>query len=170
MPFLTKAQVKKGFEPWQEKLHINLFYQRVVRESDLKVSSKKGVSVKPLRLAAITKTKPMVPQSDMLETGWQLLGDPTHKTSKQSKGSKEVSGSRLIEAPLTSSPSQLTSAAESRWLLARRWKLHSRCKYRTRTVTWYVTRNQISSTMSRPASSDSECGVKGGVTTGVFSW
>ena len=97
MPFLTKAQVKKGFEPWQEKLHINLFYQRVVRESDLKVSSKKGISVKPLRLAAILKTKPMVPQSDMLETGWQLLGDPTHKTSKQSKGSK-ISGSRLIEA------------------------------------------------------------------------
>ena len=97
VPFLTKAQVKKGFEPWQEKLHINLFYQRVVRESDLKVSSKKGISVKPLRLAAILKTKPMVPQSDMLETGWQLPGDPTHKTSKQSKGSK-VSGGRLIEA------------------------------------------------------------------------
>ena len=30
--------------------------------------------------------------------------------------------------------------------------------------------NLISSTMSRPASSDSECGFKGGVTTGVFSW
>ena len=39
----------------------------------------------------------MVPQSDVLESGWQMQNDPTHKTSKQSKGSKG-SGSRLIEA------------------------------------------------------------------------
>ena len=89
--------MKKGYEPWQEKLHINLFYQRVVRPSDLKISSKKGISVKPLRLAAIMKTAPMVPQSDVLESGWRALGDPTDKASKMGKGSK-LEGSRLIEA------------------------------------------------------------------------
>ena len=63
----------------------------------MKISSKKGVSVKQLRLAAIIKAKPMVPQSDVLEPEWRAQGDPTHKTSKVSKGGKG-SGSRLIEA------------------------------------------------------------------------
>ena len=74
VPFLTKAQVKKGYGPWQEKLHINLFYQRVVRPSDLKISSKKGISVKPLRLAAIMKTAPMVPQSSVRCFGVGMAG------------------------------------------------------------------------------------------------
>ena len=89
MPYLTKAQVKKGFEPWQEKLHVNLFFQRVVRESDLKVSSKKGVSVKPLRLAAITKAKPMVPQSDVLEPEWRAQGDAPDAQNQQGEQGKQ---------------------------------------------------------------------------------
>ena len=64
---LTKMQVKAGYEPWQEKLHINLFYQRVVKEEDLK-RTKHGVEVKALRRAAVMKAKPLVPQSDAVET------------------------------------------------------------------------------------------------------
>ena len=56
VPFLTKAQVKKGYEPWQEKLHLNLFFQRVVRESDLKVS--KGSKVSGSRLIEATDKQP----------------------------------------------------------------------------------------------------------------
>ena len=68
-PFLTKAQVKRGFEPWQEKLHLNLFYQRVVTDKDLK-PTELGITIKPLRLAAILKSAPMLPQSDTL--GFQM--------------------------------------------------------------------------------------------------
>ena len=66
-PYLTSKQTQVGFEPWQEKLHINLFYQRIIQESDLKIG-KKGLEVRPLRLAAIRKSKPMVPQSDAVNS------------------------------------------------------------------------------------------------------
>ena len=64
-PFLTKAQVKRGFEPWQEKLHLNLFYQRVVADKDIK-PTKMGVAIKPLRLASILQSAPLLPQSGSL--------------------------------------------------------------------------------------------------------
>ena len=54
------------------------------------------------------KTAPMVPQSDVLESGWRALGDPTDKASKMGKGSK-LKGSRLIEAT-----SKLPTAAHIR--------------------------------------------------------
>ena len=54
----------RGFEPWQEKLHLNLFYQRVVTDKDLK-PTELGITIKPLRLAAILKSAPMLPQSLM---------------------------------------------------------------------------------------------------------
>ena len=100
-PFLTKAQVKRGFEPWQEKLHRNLFYQRVVTDKDLK-PTELGVTIKPLRLAAILKSAPMLPQSDTL--GFQMAVDETSSKSSKGKSAKQKkkssgkgTGDRLIE-------------------------------------------------------------------------
>ena len=118
-PFLTKAQVKKGYEPWQEKIHINLFYQRRLESSDLTVR-KSGVSIKPLRYAAIRKASPMVPQSDSIDygggvevavaesksksTGGRLivLGDKQSKAQYIRRRCKLVSGSSIKHPPTQS--------------------------------------------------------------------
>ena len=83
-PDLNKMQVKAGFEPWQEKLHVNLFYQRVVKEEDLK-RSKNGVEVKALRLAAVMKAKPLVPQSDAIgtETAVDVAVNPSNEAKSK---------------------------------------------------------------------------------------
>ena len=100
-PSLSKAQVKRGFEPWQEKLHLNLFYQRVVADTDLK-QTELGVTIKPMRLAAILKSAPMLPQSDTL--GFQMAVDETSSKSSKGKSAKQKkkssgkgNGDRLIE-------------------------------------------------------------------------
>ena len=120
-PFLTKAQVKKGFEPWQEKIHINLFYQRRLESSDLTVR-KSGVSIKPLRYAAVRKASPMVPQSDSISygdgvevavaesksksTGGRLivLGDKQSKAQYIRRRCKLVSGKSILKAMKTQVP------------------------------------------------------------------
>ena len=84
-PSLTKAQVKKGFEPWQEKIHLNLFYQRRLEDKDLTVR-KTGVSIKPLRYAAVKKAGPLVPQSDSVDYGDGVEAAVTESKSKSTGG------------------------------------------------------------------------------------
>ena len=58
---LTKSQVKGGFSAWEEEIHANLFYQRVVQDTDLKVT-KNGTAIKRLRRAVIKRAAPLVPK------------------------------------------------------------------------------------------------------------
>ena len=95
---MTKAQVKKGFEPWQEKIHINLFYQRRVEDKDLTVR-KSGVTVKPLRSAAIKKASPMVPQSDSVDYGDGVEVAVEESKSKSTGGRLIVLGDKQSKAP-----------------------------------------------------------------------
>ena len=63
-----------------------MFYQRVVSDKDLK-PTELGVSIKPLRLAAILKSAPMLPQSDTL--GFQLAVDEADSKNSKGKSTKQ---------------------------------------------------------------------------------
>ena len=58
---LKPSQVKGGFAAWEEEIHANLFYQRVVLDTDLKVT-KNGTKIKRLRRAVIKRAAPLVPK------------------------------------------------------------------------------------------------------------
>ena len=98
-------------------LHLNLFHQRVVTDKDLK-QTELGVSIKPLRLAAILKSAPLLPQSEAL--GFQMAVDETSSKSSKGKSAKQKknkssgkgSGDRLIELGPKKSKCPPTSAAE----------------------------------------------------------
>ena len=59
-PTLTAKQLKEGWKPWEETVHLHLFYQRIVKSTDIKIE-KDGITIKPLRKAAIKKAKALVP-------------------------------------------------------------------------------------------------------------
>ena len=59
-PTLTAKQVKAGWKPWEETIHLHLFYQRIVKDTDVKVDQS-GITLKPLRRAAIRKAAPLTP-------------------------------------------------------------------------------------------------------------
>ena len=59
-PTLTAKQVKAGWKPWEETIHLHLFYQRIVKDTDVKVDQN-GITLKPLRRAAIRKAAPLTP-------------------------------------------------------------------------------------------------------------
>ena len=39
---LTTKQVADGYEPWQEKIHVNYFYQKVLTDKDLQMKKFKS--------------------------------------------------------------------------------------------------------------------------------
>ena len=50
-----------GFSAWQEEIHANLFYQRVIDDKDL-VKKAGGYELKRLRRSLVKRAKPLVPQ------------------------------------------------------------------------------------------------------------
>ena len=58
---LSPAQVKNGFSAWQEEIHANLFYQKVIDDKDL-VKKAGGYELKRLKRSLVKRAKPLVPQ------------------------------------------------------------------------------------------------------------
>ena len=58
---LSPAQVKNGFSAWQEEIHTNLFYQKVIDDKDL-VKKAGGYELKRLKRSLVKRAKPLVPQ------------------------------------------------------------------------------------------------------------
>ena len=57
---LTSKQVRDGFAAWEEEIHVNLFYQRVIEDKAMTVT-KDGRSLKRLQKAMVKRAKPLVP-------------------------------------------------------------------------------------------------------------
>ena len=57
---LTSKQIRDGFAAWEEEIHVNLFYQRVLTDDAMSVT-KKGRSLKRLQKAMVKRAKPLVP-------------------------------------------------------------------------------------------------------------
>ena len=49
-----------GFAAWEEEIHVNLFYQRVIEDKAMTVT-KDGRSLKRLQKAMVKRAKPLVP-------------------------------------------------------------------------------------------------------------
>ena len=58
---LSPAQVKGGFSAWQEEIHSNLFYQKVIGVKDL-IKKPGGYELKRLKRSLVKRAKPLVPQ------------------------------------------------------------------------------------------------------------
>ena len=63
---LTPKQVADGYEPWQEKIHVNYFYQKVLTDKDLQLKKFKhdgrnraGITLSKLKRNGVKKSKPL---------------------------------------------------------------------------------------------------------------
>jgi hypothetical protein len=63
---LTTKQVADGYEPWQEKIHVNYFYQKVLIDKDLQLKKFKhdgrnraGITLSKLKRNGVKKSKPL---------------------------------------------------------------------------------------------------------------
>ena len=63
---LTPKQVADGYEPWQEKIHVNYFYQKVLTDKDLQLKKFKhdgrnraGITLSKLKRNGVRKSKPL---------------------------------------------------------------------------------------------------------------
>ena len=63
---LTSQQVADGYEPWQEKIHVNYFHQKVLTDKDLQLKKFKhdgrqraGITLSKLKRNGVKKAKPL---------------------------------------------------------------------------------------------------------------